>query len=136
MSLLVTGEHSFYKFMVLTNKNRVLVNILPGEYRARAGKLFIGVHFLWLIKRAEPTLRNYKNNSTSTTIWHPEWLHFLNTFKPTINANVEIDDLVILVFTLYFFRVNGGLSETVRRQSEHSTSATELTLTTRRMERR
>lgn len=41
MSLLVTGEHSFYKFMVLTNKNRVLGNILPGEYGAKGLESFI-----------------------------------------------------------------------------------------------
>lgn len=30
-----------YKIMVLTNKNRVLVNILPGEYRAKGLENFI-----------------------------------------------------------------------------------------------
>lgn len=61
---------------------------------------------------------------------------FLNSFSPAMNAAVEMDDFVVLVFYMFLFRVNGGLNETVRRLSERSTSATELTLTTRRMARR
>lgn len=53
-----------------------------------------------------------------------------------IDGAVVIDDLVVLVFSMFLLRVNGGLSETVRRRSEHSTFATELTLTTRQKERR